>query len=312
MHENFQQAAHVIVHDEGLMHLPWSGDLGCASLAVLLTTWFTRAWTTLELIMSRKEKVSVIFRDSTDHNRFVIKNLENDILAHHPAYSSRGHWIASSHIRHLRERQFNSINDIQKVLNTKSTSWSQDLVVIAGLLTGNKPKVDNYGFVVNTTRDILRGLVEIEESFLYHGHATVASRGGFSWCPFSLFDGRIRNDEKLPQKLFVDEMGALIGRWRYRRISQDEATKKIHPYSFHVSVEHAIRSVLLRWKNCLLLQTDFRKDPRALLVTPVDVGRVTIDGTEYVVLDCLYVGTVYVGLSIQASSGESFTMPPAG
>ena len=294
INENFQQAAHVIIHDQGLVQLSWTESSSC--LALLLSTWFTRAWTTLELVMSRKERVSVIFRDPSDHSRHIIKNLDKDILARHPAYSSRGHWIASSIVSQLRERQFGSIGDIQKVLSTKSTSWPRDLMVIAGLLTGCKPNISLPGFIAHTTREIIIGLAEIEESFLYHGHATMAQEGGFSWCPFNLLDVRLRTDTSMFEKVFVDELGAVIGLWEYRELGEKDAKENIHPYSFHVSIDYQIRAALVEWENCLLLKHSHRDDTQALLVIPVDVGHCRIWDTDYVILDCLYVGTVYANL----------------
>ena len=129
--------------------------------------------------MSQRGKVWVIYRDPSDRSRYTIKNLDEDVLARHPAYSSRGHWVAPSLVSQLREQQFNSIRDISKVLRTRNTSWPRDLMVIAGLLTGHEPKASVPGFVARITRDIILGLVEIEESFLYHGHATMTEKGDF-------------------------------------------------------------------------------------------------------------------------------------
>ena len=294
MHENFQEATHVIIHDQGLVRLPWTDDGSC--LAILLSTWFTRAWTTLELTISKKERVSVIFRDPNDERRRTIKNLDKDILARHPAYSSRGHWIASSIISQLRERRFSSISDIQKVLSTKSTSWPRDLMVIAGLLTGCKPNISLPDFLTYTTREIIVGLAEIEESFLYHGHATMTHKGGFSWCPFNLLDVRLRPDTSIRERVFVDELGAVIGSWMCRELGGKDAKESVHPYSFHVSVDYQIRAALAEWEKCLLLKHSHRDDTQALLVTPVDVDHCRICDTDYVVLDCLYVGTVHANL----------------
>ena len=294
MHENFEQAAHTIVHDQDLIQFPWTDD-GSSCLALLLSTWFTRAWTALELKMSRKEKVSVIYRDPKVPGGHIIKNLESDILALHPAYSSRGHWIASSLVTQLREQQFDTIADIQKVLRTKSTSWPRDLIVVAGLLTGHKPKTDTLGFVAQTTRDIILGLVEIEESFLYHGHATMAQKGGFSWCPFSLFDVHVRTNMDRRRGVYVSEDGTVSGTWKYRLLSKEDA-KKVQPYSFHISVDWQIRVALEQWENCLLLRNSSDDNMQALLVVPLTVGNIEICDSGYVILECHYVGTVYTNL----------------
>ena len=294
MHENFREASHTVIHDQYLAQFPWTND-GRSCLALLLSPWFTRAWTALELMMSQRGKVWVIYGDPSDRSRYTVKNLDNDVLARHPAYSSRGHWVASSLLGQLREQQFNSIGDILKVLRTRNTSWPRDLMVIAGLLTGHEPKVIEPGFMAGITRDIILGLVEIEESFLYHGHATMTEKGGFSWCPFSLLDGRIRtnaNRAAREDKVYVDEHGAVTGTWEHRMLSKEDADK-VQPYSFHISVGWQIRVTLEQWENCLLLRSPYHDDNWALLVVPLDVGNSEICGQEYVVLECQYVGTVY-------------------
>ena len=118
MHENFREASHTIIYDQSLALLPSTNDSHLC-LALVLSPWFTRAWTALEVRMAQRGKVSVIHRDPAhpkDTNRYKLKSLDNDILAKHPAYSSRGHWVASSLIKQLREQQFNNIGYILKVL----------------------------------------------------------------------------------------------------------------------------------------------------------------------------------------------------
>ena len=297
MHKNFSQASHTIIHDQYLAQFPWTDD-GLPCLALLLSPWFTRAWTALELMMSRKGKVSVIFRHPSDCSSYTIQNLDHNVLAHHPAYCSRGHWVASSLVRQLRSQQFGSIGDIMKVLRTRNSSWPRDLMVIAGLLTGHEPKVNVPGFVARTTRDIILGLVEIEESFLYHGHATMTQKGGFSWCPSSLLDVHIRtnaNRADRADRVFVSEHGALTGTWEYRMLRKKDVDK-VRPYSFHISVAWQIRTALEQWDSCLLLRSPYHNDVRALLVVPLDVGKSEICGRVYKVLECDYVGTIYTSL----------------
>ena len=297
MNENYKQAWHMVIHDQYLIQFPWAED-GGPCLALLLSPWFTRAWTALELVMSKKGSVSVIYKDSKDPCGYTVKNLEREILAQHPAYASRGHWICSSQINQLRGRQINHIEDIQNILMTKSTSRPRDLIVIANLLAGHESKQDinRPGAIAGITRDIIIGAGEIEESFLHHGHATMTQKGGFSWCPFSLLDGRIRTDTDRPEKLFVDEEGAVSGFWEYRLLSQED-TKNIRPHSFHLSAEWRIRSALEQWENCLLLKNAHQKNlETVLLVIPLDVGTFEFKGTGYVILECHYIGAVFVNL----------------
>ena len=297
MNENYKQAGHVVIHDQYLVQFPWAED-GSPCLALLLSPWFTRAWTALELVMSKKGSVSVIYKDSKDPCGYTIKNLEREILAQHPAYASRGHWICSSQINQLRGQKISHIEDIQNILMTKSTSRPPDLIVIANLLAGRETKRDitKPGAIAGITRDIILDAGEIEESFLHHGHTTMTEKGGFSWCPFSLLDGRIRTNTDRPEKLFVDEKGAASGFWEYRLLSQEDTTK-IRPHSLHPSVEWRIRSALEQWENCLLLKNAHQSlMDTVLLVTPLGVGAFVFRGTESVILDCQYIGAVFIKL----------------
>ena len=302
MQDNFREASHTIIHDQTIAQSPWIDD-GRSCLALLLSPWFTRAWTALELRMAHEGKVSVIYHDPDDPSGYTLKNLDKDILANHPAYSSRGHWIASSLIKQLRQQQFNDIGDILKVLRTRNTSRPQDLMVVAGLLTEHKPETTKSDFISLITRDIIAGLVVIEESFLYHGHATITQKGGWSWCPFSLLDVQLRTNMDIYERVYVDEQGAVTGSWRYRMLTKED-TDKLRPYSFHISVDWQIRTALDQWENCLLLQHPRYEQPKALLVVPLGSGISNIGGVDYHVLECQFVGTVYTLLEW----GDSFTI----
>ncbi|EHK40494.1 hypothetical protein TRIATDRAFT_185877, partial [Trichoderma atroviride IMI 206040] len=56
MHANYANARYTVVHDSYLINFPWSDD-GSPCLAIVLSTWFTRGWTALELAMSKRVKV---------------------------------------------------------------------------------------------------------------------------------------------------------------------------------------------------------------------------------------------------------------
>ena len=84
-------------------------------------------------------------------------------------------------------------------------------MIVAGLLTEHKPKRVEPDFIALVVRDIVTGLVVIEESFLYHGHATMRQKGGWSWCPFSLLDVQLRTNTDEFQQIYVDEEGAVTG-----------------------------------------------------------------------------------------------------
>ncbi|CAP60191.1 uncharacterized protein PODANS_1_5027 [Podospora anserina S mat+] len=53
MHENYANAEYTIIHDTDLVNFPWSDD-GSPCITMILSTWFTRGWTALELFMSKR------------------------------------------------------------------------------------------------------------------------------------------------------------------------------------------------------------------------------------------------------------------
>lgn len=295
MDQNFIHAAHTVIHDEWLVDFPWAEN-GSPCLALLLSPWFTRAWTALELMRSRKDRVWVIFRHPTGANRYTVKNLEREVLAAHPALSSRGHWVASSLVLQLRDQQFNCIEDLQKVLKTKSTSWPRDIMIVASLFTGHDPNISIPGYISHITREIVLGFVTIEESFLYHGHTTMAQRGPFSWCPSNLMDGPISTNVDEPVMIYIGEDGTATGTWLAQWLTSEEEAKKVQPYSHHVSVDWQIRMALNQWEHCLLLQTRRQTNIRALLVTSVDLGYFEFSEENYNVLEAHFVGAVYTDL----------------
>lgn len=70
MHLNYDYARVTLVHDRFLRMIPFT-EPRTACLAIILSSWFTRSWTALELAKSHKVKIT--FKDS-------IKDLDEDIL----------------------------------------------------------------------------------------------------------------------------------------------------------------------------------------------------------------------------------------
>lgn len=105
------------------------------------------------------------------------------------------------------------------------------------------------------------------------------------------------------QGVYVDDQGTVTGSWKYRELGKGDADK-LQPYSFHVSVDWQIRTALVQWEDCILLQNDRSQQAKALLVIPLGCGISTIHDTNYCVLECQFVGTVYTALDW----GESYTI----
>ncbi|KIX01494.1 uncharacterized protein Z518_09220 [Rhinocladiella mackenziei CBS 650.93] len=86
MQQNFSSAKHTVVHDEYLMRFPWKDD-GTPCLILVLSPWFTRGWTAVELVSSKS--LQVLFKNPDDDRRPLIKDLERDILSNHPLHTPR-------------------------------------------------------------------------------------------------------------------------------------------------------------------------------------------------------------------------------
>ena len=95
------------------------------------------------------------------------------------------------------------------------------------------------------------------------------------------------------ETVYVDEKGAVTGRWQYRELSKKDA-KEVRPYNSHISVDYQLRTALNGWEKCLLPRNLHHEDMQALLVVPLGIGDAKIYDDEFVILECQYVGTVYI------------------
>jgi hypothetical protein len=127
--------------------------------------------------------------------------------------------------------KFDSISSILSVLRTRSTSKARNKLIIAaplGAVLSMPQARDNMtaaNMPAEPTKAILRGLGAIESTFLFHGHATLAEKGCFSWCPLDFLHGadiswyKERNADRQLDAL-VDENSAVIKRFRYRVLEE--------------------------------------------------------------------------------------------
>ncbi|OJJ08122.1 hypothetical protein ASPVEDRAFT_89353 [Aspergillus versicolor CBS 583.65] len=303
MNRDFRSAKCTLVHDQYLVDFPWAED-GSPCLAILLSPWFTRAWTALELALSHD--VWVIFKDPCNKNKRVIKDLRSEILAIDRVSCSRSHLIASDVVDSVWRQKYDSISSILSVLKTRSTSKARDKLIIAALLAGvlSTPQARDNMTAANMpaelTKAILRGLGTIESKFLFHGHATLTQKGSFSWCPFDFLHGADVSwykERKANNQIdaHVDENGAVIGRFEYRALKEGDV-KHIFPMGSHTTVDYKISAALQRWENCLLLWRVEDQHP-ALLVKTVTAATVTLTDITVSVIDSLYLGTVFTSLA---------------
>ncbi|KAF2180430.1 hypothetical protein K469DRAFT_278942 [Zopfia rhizophila CBS 207.26] len=204
MHLNYENARFTLVHDDFLRALEWV-DAETACFAIVMSPWFSRGWTALELAMSRK--VKILFKGS------IIKDLDEDILRKYPDSST--HPSTAEAIRALRDNKgIADVNTLIRILRPRYTSWPKDIATISGLLA-RVPIGRTESQIIY--KDILRKIGRIYHGHLFHDSATMS--GDFGWCPTSLLDMPISpppsaSDTFPPlDVLLINEHGTVIGNW---------------------------------------------------------------------------------------------------
>ncbi|KAJ5769088.1 hypothetical protein N7520_003647 [Penicillium odoratum] len=296
MHRNFSDAKITIVHDLYTATYPWAND-GSPCIALALSPWFTRGWTALELLVSKN--VKVIFQHPNDPKRYVIKDLETEVLASHPAYCSRGHWIASTAIRRLRQMKIQSVTDLLHLLATRSTTWESDRLVIAALVRGLDTNVQGPDIKAALTREIITSFPKIDPSFLHHGYSLPRKQGIFSWCPSTLLHGGkpfVSPGYNSTEWLNVSKDGTLIGSFTMKILEENDKDS-LSAFAQEPAARSRINMALRKWRHCMLiwprLSNGMLRDP-AILVTVIEIGVIPPSPTN--LLDCRMEGTVYGGL----------------
>jgi hypothetical protein len=248
MESNYESARITLVHDGYIRK--WKlvdAETGC--LAIILSPWFSRGWTPLEL--ARSSKVKVIFKGS------VIKDLDEDILSKSHR-DTACHRFATEAIRGLRKKRVENLNDLLTVLGPRSTSWARDMAVISSLLVGiqkssGEKQQDMY-------KQVLRKLGWVAHGHLFHTSATMS--GHFSWCPTNLLAlpmARIRYDYDY-DRLKIDYNGAITGRWKVIKPNSVPRERYVLHSGFplvdmkvNLTLEAANQYVLLGEPDALLL-----------------------------------------------------------
>ncbi|KNB20746.1 hypothetical protein FOXG_22917 [Fusarium oxysporum f. sp. lycopersici 4287] len=270
---NYQDARITLVHDCFLRNWEWDPQTAC--FAILMSPWFSRGWTALELAKSRK--VKVIFKGRCGP---LIKDLDEEILAkdNEPdGPRKEASWI----IKSLR-KNITTLNELLTVLGARYTSWPKDRAVISGLLAGvevapKHPQKDIWQ--QDIYKGILRKIGSVSPGHLFHNSATMSK---VCWCPTSLFNMPMTD---LEASLKVTENLDLIGTWR--RIPVDYVSEKRYIWNgTHPLVEQQLRSHLRALDKCALLAEYHTESVgRAILAKEVAKERTT---SSY-----QYVGAVY-------------------
>ena len=109
MLHNFSRAKYTVIHDKGLIKIPWTSG-GSAVVAITLSTWFTRAWTAAELYSNRskEDSVKVLFRNANPGIlEPEIKDLRKDILSYDTGIPALAHLNAMNIIREVFDDVYN-------------------------------------------------------------------------------------------------------------------------------------------------------------------------------------------------------------
>jgi hypothetical protein len=251
IHRNYEDSRITLVHDSFLRNWEWvSPEIAC--FAIIISPWFSRGWTALELAKSRK--VKVIFKGPQGP---VIKDLDEDILAKDGA--SLCHIVASRVIETLRQGGVTELNGLLTVLGPRHTSWPRDVAIISGQLAGItiKSSASQQGIY----QEILKKIGKISHGHLFHNSATMSK--GFTWCPTNLYDIR---QAFTPSTLLVGKNGDVTGEWDVFHIL-DQFKKRYNWKDTHPLVEAKLKESLKHREDHLLL-VDPQDDliSRALLV----------------------------------------------
>jgi hypothetical protein len=331
MHIQYRQAECTVVHDEGLLNFDWDKkdeDYGPPCVALVLSSWFTRGWTALELYESKR--VKVLYKGK-DPDTPLILDLDDHLLASDPSRATRGHWIASSMIRRLR--RIGSVRDMLTIMQPRITCNVDDRTAIFGLFANLKPSCCKRCNRVpdeftrdrikrhirrHTTRRVLRKMKQIEHASLIHGKAPMFNSGHFSWAPEAVYEmpvevGGDPKEGSPSEPLTVDRNGCVVGGWYYRALTQDDASKYLLPMntSYKPNVLR-VKEALKNWENCVLLREHWQDKGPALLVATIAKGtyarKIYVDGKEEdgmaSCIDCRYICAVEVSNEFNLYGGD--------
>ena len=286
MHRNYSAAECTLVHDLYLAGTEWKKD-GSPCIALVLSPWFTRGWTALELLLSKR--VFIIFREG---GRYTLKNLD-ELLAGHRFLDSRAHWIATHAVECLRtygQRNFGEgASRVLSILQGRYTSWSRDQSIIAGLMCG---LTDHAGLSEqDITKRIILRIGKIRQNCLLHSLPTM-SEPQLSWCPPRFVDIPAASEDSLLLSINAD--GTLYGLWEIWYIPSKIYVDRgmIWPLSTDSCMQTQVRWALQEPEKCVILTFD-TFDSQGLLVRLKAYN----DRPQEDILYCKYIGGVGVSPS---------------
>lgn len=275
MHQNYEDAKVTLIHDCFLRNLEWI-DAETACLAIVMSPWFSRGWTALELARSRT--VKVLFKKE---DGLILKDLDKDILGFQNPQVKR-HEVLAKAIGQLRDGNIADLDQLLTVLGPRHTSWSRDMAIIAGLLVGVSVESAAVSaeevYQQDIYQSILRKMSILRHGHLFHNSPTISN--GFSWCPTSLFELQPAPADST-RFLEVEPNGDVVGMWNVVWLESipdnNHIWKDVHPL-----IKARLRSSLRQTNDhVFLFEPEFTSVDRALLVKKRD--------TEvYQFIGCMY------------------------
>ena len=261
MHLNYTAATYTVVHDLYLAGIEWKYD-GSPCIALVLSPWFTRGWTALELLLSKR--VLVLFRDGPDGDGYTLKDLDYEVLAQHRFLQSHAHWIATESVKRLRDTNIlKETSSLLSVLRSRYTSWSRDQSIIAGFMCGLTNHVTLPEQEI--TKEILVKLRHVDPMFLLHGLPTM-SQPQWSWCPPRLLDIPTASCAFSPFHVGVSGDGILDAFCEILCISKINVDKgTIQALSTDMYVRSYVQRALQKPEGCVILKFSMF-DSQGLLV----------------------------------------------
>ncbi|KAJ5360102.1 hypothetical protein N7517_009293 [Penicillium concentricum] len=292
MQQTYTAAAVTLVHDCFLRDCEWR-DADSACFYIVMSPWFSRGWTALELKMS--QKVQVIFNSPSGP---ITKDLDEDILKSESNNCiSPEHEVAKAILRRLRGDRVGQLNDLLAILGSRHTSWPRDMAIISGLMIGIElPETYAHQKIY---QEILQKLGKISHAHLFHNSATMTN--GYNWCPTNLYDLPVTLSSHTLQ---IEENGNLFGEWNIMSLDliKDESFVwgRAHPL-----IEAKVLLARQEINNhILLIEPGFTSEEtrisRGLLVKP----SLRRDET-YLDCYCDYVGPVYFHPPLMRSEIEN-------
>lgn len=324
MHHNYARASYTVVHDVYLRQFEWrEGDDSCpddACLAIALSPWFSRGWTSLELHVSHEVVVLFASHPRGDDSSAVAIQPLSTILLRHPALSPRAHWIAALLIEKVWRKRIENVSEILAILHPRGTSWPSDIKLIQAHLAGcgDDPDLAMEESEVVFTRRVLGTVGSVLRSALLHGFETLAPSGPFSWCPRALSDMPISSSDDFEgptgDHLVIHPDGYLSGTWHWRYLEPRDAkpgalvlhrppllsnrvlNDKQQSYRSEQRLsrmppDSVLQAALCDWSKCLLLREALIPNVPTILVETLGV----VTEEEDKIIDCRYIATVEEG-----------------